>query len=206
MSMLNPSVPAVLSTGLICLAMGGAAGVTVTQLYGPFFLEPKEVSPSNPDMVFTTPPPGALAAMEGRGGMGKAGRNTMVVGLGGMGKGGPPARPPARAQLAQLVTKLDQLTEKPLTISLTAEQKAKLAEQLAGLEKEKELSNEDADKRMKEILEVVKGDKATLEAAGFAWPGPPPTAGRPGAASGFGNPQNAQRLKSLQERLGKGKG
>ncbi|MFO0843968.1 MAG: hypothetical protein U0797_16480 [Gemmataceae bacterium] len=205
MSVLNPRVPAVISMGLICLALGGAAGVAVTQLYGPFFLEPKEVPPSDPGMISMAPPPGAIAAMEGRGGMmGKGGRNTMAKGFGG--KGGPPARPPARAQLAQLVTKLDQLTEKPLTINLTAEQRAKLAEQLAGLGEEKELSNEEAEKRMKEILEVVKSDKATLEAAGFAWPGPAPAAGGPGAAGGFGNPESAQRLKSLQERLVKGKG
>ncbi len=78
----------------------------------------------------------------------------------------------SKRQLATLVVKLDQLTEKPLAISLSNDQKKKVLEQLTGLEGLKELPEEDAKKRLEAILDVVKTQKDVLEAAGYRWPGP----------------------------------
>jgi hypothetical protein len=102
--------------------------------------------------------------------------------------------------LAALVTKLDQLTAKPLAVNLSDEQKAKLREQLDGLGKEKELSDDEAKKRLTAILEVVKGERATLEAAGYLWPGEqfrmPANVPNP-----FTEEANGKHLQALQDRV-----
>jgi hypothetical protein len=127
---------------------------------------------------------------------------------------GPPPGPPMNAtamlatrpknRLVALVAKLDQLSGEPLTLTLTENQRAVIREQLMDLDT-KEVSDEDAEKRYKEILEAVKEQKGTLEAAGYRWPGE----GAGPAPSSFLNPfaeeQNAQHLKSLREKLVKGK-
>jgi hypothetical protein len=121
---------------------------------------------------------------------------------GGMGGRGPSAR----NQLAALVAKLDQLTGKPLAVQLSDEQRAKLREQLEGLDAKDELSDDDAKKRLDAVLDIVKDDRETLEAAGYRWPGqqggfrPPADTPNP-----FKEGQNAQHLKSLHEQLAKGK-
>jgi hypothetical protein len=203
MSAMNPSVPAVVSTGLICLALGVGAGVVTTQLYGPFMAGEKK-SPNSPEDMLAKgemPLPGPPVAA-GMGGEGKGkGKGKGKGGMGGAGRG-----PSARAQLVRLVSKLDQLTGEGLTIRLTDEQKAKLAEQLAGLDKLEELKDDEADKRLKAILEVIENTRATLEAAGYTWPGAAPMARpQPDAANPFSDAENSKPLKALQERVGKGK-
>lgn len=199
MSVANPSVPAVISTGLICLALGAGAGVVATQLYGPFFVGEKK-SPNSPeDMVaqgggMPLPGPPMAARMGGGEGKGKS--------KGGMGGG----QPSGQAQLAQLVAKLDQLTAKPLTISLTDDQKAKLAKQLTGLDAAEELKDDEAKKRMNAILEIIQDDRATMEAAGYSWPGsPPPMRPQPEGPNPFKSAETGKTLKALQERVGKAK-
>jgi hypothetical protein len=137
--------------------------------------------------------------------------------MGGAGGGGAPQmgppgggpggfRPQPKSQLARLVAKIDQLTQKPLQLNLTTEQKAKLREQLQGLGDKDELSDEEAKKRLDAILEIVKKDKDTLEAAGYNWPGE-----RGGGRGGSGPPPapnfkegpDADHLKSLQNQLAK---
>jgi hypothetical protein len=118
--------------------------------------------------------------------------------------------PSAKNQLANLVVKLDQLTKKPLAVTLDDEQRKKLAKQLDGLDKKEELSDEEAKKRLQAVLEIVKGDKKTLQSAGYRWPGE-----QGGGAGGFRPPQdvpnpfteeeNNEHLKSLQKQLAKPK-
>jgi hypothetical protein len=109
-------------------------------------------------------------------------------------------------QLATLVTKFDELlTAKPPALNLSAEQKAKIGEQLKGLDEAEELKDEDAKKRLDAILEVVKDDKTKLEAAGYHWPGQGgeiPSGEAP--KNPFKDDATAKHLKSLQGQLTKG--
>src|SRR5215510_220054 len=76
--------------------------------------------------------PKGMAGMQMPGGFGGG------KGKGGFG-GGKGFGPNSKNQLALLVTKLQQLTEKPLTISLTEKQREVLREQLKDLEKDDDL-------------------------------------------------------------------
>jgi hypothetical protein len=166
-----------------------------------------------PDGARGGPPP----MMMGRGGPGGPGGGgpPMMGGFGG-GRGGPSSK----VRLAQLVNKLDVLTEKPLTVQLNDEQRKEIQGQLTGLADAEELTDDDAKERLDRLQEVLKGHKATFEAAGYVWPregggnGPPPGApgGPPAGGGGRGgqqppNPfkaeQNADHLKRLTERLDK---
>lgn len=130
------------------------------------------------------PPPGMPVA-PGQGG-----------GMGGRG-------PTAKSQLASLVAKLDQLSQKPLAVNLNEDQRSKLVEQLKGLEDKADLPEEEAKKRLDAILEIVKSEKETLESAGYRWPGQRGGGGRPAAdvANPFKDEQNNKHLKSLQDSL-----
>jgi hypothetical protein len=125
----------------------------------------------------------------------------MGGGMGG-GKGKKGGGPNPKNQLVALVVKLDQLSQKPLAVQLTSDQKKKVQEQLAGLDSKDDLDESDAKKRLESLLDVVKDQKETLEAAGYRWPGqggfqmPPPPPPNP-----FKNDKNAKSLKSLQSVL-----
>lgn len=123
-------------------------------------------------------------------------------------------------QLGTLVHKLDLLTGKSLTITLTEDQKKKLREQLKDLDPEKKLERADADKRLKDLLKSLEEGQAkdTLEDIGFRWPreggpggggpgggfGPPGGGGRnEEPVSPFEDKKNAASLKALKERLEK---
>jgi hypothetical protein len=114
-----------------------------------------------------------------------------------------------KMQLALLVNKLDQLTHKPLSVNLNDEQAKKLKEQLQGLHEKDDLTDDDAKTRLDAILVIVEGDKETLEAAGYRWPGErggggPGGLGQQGMIPNpFKDEQNGQHLKSLQERVAK---
>ena len=125
------------------------------------------------------------------------------MGKGGMGGGG--AQP--KAQLAGLVDKLDLLTAKPLAIQLTDEQRAMIAEQLKGLDQAKELTDEEAKKKLDALTETLKPYRETLEAAGYRWPGAGGGGGRqpPPPPNPFMEEKNNKHLKDLQDRLTKGK-
>jgi hypothetical protein len=185
-------VPITLATAIICLAAGAGAGVLGMTQFGysvtPTQLEGGGEAPKGP----ASPPGGAGRPMGPPGGS--------PGGFGGM-------RPQPKNQLARLVAKIDQLTQKPLHLNLNAEQQAKLRAQLQGLDEIAELSDDDARQRLDAILEIVKEDKDTLEAAGYNWPGQ-----QGGGRGGFGqqpapNPfkegSNAKHLKSLQDQLAK---
>jgi hypothetical protein len=150
-------------------------------------------------------PPGGMMGGARRGGGGRRG------GPGGRG-GAPGGRrammgPSAKAQLATLVAKLDQLTSAQLTLKLTDDEKKAIDENTKGLLNEKALDNQDAQKRLDALLEILKKHKDTLEAAGYRFPG----GGRqgfmrpPDLPNPFKDEKNAKHLRSLREQIGKGK-
>lgn len=122
--------------------------------------------------------------------------------------GGPPPSAPAsgsnaKNQLDSLVAKLDVLTRKPLSVSLSDDQKAKIREQLNGLADAKDLSSADAQKRLDALLEILKNDRATLEAAGFAWPGEKKNAPASGdKPNPFSSDASSEHLKGLLGTVG----
>jgi hypothetical protein len=211
------NVPAAVVTGIVCLGLGVAAGIVLAE-----FVTEKH------KQAGAAPAPGegddAKGAPGGKGmGMPPGGGGGGGGGKGG-GKGGKGGGPNPRTQLAQLVNKLDTLTAKPLSVQLTPDQKQQVKEQLAGLDAKDELGEEEAKAKLDALLKVVEGQKDTLVAAGYFWPGgggggPPGGGGGggfggggpPGGPPGGGNPnanpfktgQNADHLKSLQTTLGK---
>src|SRR5438046_2506304 len=122
MQLTRMKVPVIVASSIICFAAGAAAGLLTMMSFGFSLKEPEKDD---------TPRP-------------------MMGGPGGPMGGAPPGgRPPtAKSQLASLVTKLDQLTRKPLTVSLNEEQRKKLREQLRGLDESEDLAEEDAKKRL----------------------------------------------------------
>jgi hypothetical protein len=144
--------------------------------------------------------------MPGRGGRGGGGMGGGRGGMGGMtgGRGGGGRGPTSKTQLVTLVDKLDVLTNKPLAIDMPPEKKAKVAELLRGLDQKTDLTEEEAKAKLDALGEQLKDYKATLEAAGYRWPGDTP----PRPPGNAGNPfkeEAGQHLKALQERLTKGK-
>jgi hypothetical protein len=140
------------------------------------------------------PPPGMMmpkGGMPGGPGKGKGG---------GKGGGFGAAPPSAKHQLADLVTKLDQLTAKPLALELNAAEKAQLRDALRGLAEQEKLEDKDAKERIDKILELLKGQRATLEAAGYRWPGGPVP--RPAdVANPFKEDGAGKTLQTLDKRL-----
>jgi hypothetical protein len=178
-------VPAILTTGLICLVAGvglGALGMANADL----------VMPPKTKTVTTVGPDGAPPSLTPR--------------APAPAPAGPPAGPSPTAQLVTLVTKLDQLTQKPLTVTLTDDERARLAEQLKDLDGPTPAGDEECKKRLDAILEIVKEDREALEAAGFRWPGDTRIPPRGGAPNPFTEVDKAPHLKALRERLAKPKG
>jgi hypothetical protein len=191
MSIGRTKVPVVVAAGIICFVLGVGGGVLGMLLFG--------YSLDKPEPEGSGPPPQGMGGPGGRPMMGRGGPAGMrgMRGMRGMFGG-----PNPKNQLASLVVKLDQLTQKPLAIRLNEEQRSKLEEQLKGLDEKKELTEKEAQKRLDAVLEIVKGQKATLEAAGYRWPGqgrafrPPMPVPNP-----FKDKDNGKHLKALQERL-----
>lgn len=225
MAVAQAQVPTIVASSVVCLVAGvaiGAGGIW----YWKF--DPKtNVSSGGQEGVAEGKggPPGGDKGGPPGGGTGKGGGPP--GGMFGGGKGGPPgggkggppggfgggapgggiaggARPSSKAQLVSLVSKLDQLTKKPLEVKLTDEQRTKIAKQLEGLDAAEGVSEEEAKKRLDTILAVLESDKDTLEAAGFRWPGdnPPRT---PSGDNPFAEGEAKEHLKQLQERVGKAK-
>jgi hypothetical protein len=124
----------------------------------------------------------------------------------GSGRGGPGGGPrtPPKDRLVSLVNKLDLLTSQGPAVKLTDDQKAKIREKLSGLADKEEITDEDAQKTLEDILEIVEGDRKSLELAGFQYPGAGGDFPRP-IPNPFKYKANADHLKTLQDRLGTGK-
>lgn len=130
----------------------------------------------------------------------------MMGGGGGGGMGGGGRGPNPKTQLVTLVTKLDQLTAKPLAVTLDDDQKAKVEEQLKELETMDALSTDEAKKRLDTLHAIIENQRETLEAAGYRWPGGgggpgPRVTGVTESDNPFTGEANASRLKALHERL-----
>ena len=202
---LRLKMPAIIVSSLACLVAGLGLGMLVMVSMG-YQLE-RPAAPAAEEGGPGGMGGGKMAAMMGKGGMGGGGMGKGGMGKGGMGggMGGGGAQP--KAQLAGLVDKLDLLTAKPLAIQLTDEQRAKIAEQLKGLDQAKELTDEEAKKKLDALTETLKPYRETLEAAGYRWPGAGGGGGRqpPPPPNPFMEEKNNKHLKDLQDRLTKGK-
>jgi len=196
-------VPAVILGVLTSLAAGFCAGVLAMTFYG--YTKPESPGGGEGGRGGSG---GAGGMMGGGGGM-RGGGGGMGGGMrGGGGRGGPTAGgvagPSSRAQLVDLVVKLDLLTDKPLEVKLSEEQKSKIQEKLNELGEKEVLTEDDAKTTLDAILEIIKKDKGTLASAGFP-PSPPSLGPRP-YSNPFRESSNAEHLKALQARLGpKGK-
>ncbi len=186
------------------LGVGAAAGVLAMASQG-YHWEKQSQPQSNPGAMGPQMgiPGGAPGGAPGGPGGARQGGPPGMAGPPGGGRG-----PSAKTQLAGLVTKLDVLTQKPLQITLSDEQKEKVRAALEGLAGKEELSEDEAKEKLDALLAVVEKDRDTLEAAGYRWPG----GGGGGGGGGFGgqpppNPftdqKNGEHLKELEKRVGK---
>jgi hypothetical protein len=224
-------VPGIALSIVGSLGLGLAAGIIIMGVVGYELQKPQGEGNGTPEGGGEGggPPQGVMAGMGGgMGGMG--GMAGMGGGGPGGGRGGPGGGrggpggfggPNYKQQLANLVTKLDVLTEKPLTIQLSKEQRKEVKELLDGLDKQEELSDDDAEAKFKKLHEILEDQTSTLNAAGYNWPGEGgrggPGGGRGGPGGGRGGPggapeppknpftteQNKKHLEALTSRLDK---
>lgn len=201
MSVASARVPVILVCGIICLLLGIAGGIVL----GAFVETPlnKRAAAEGAETADAGMTKAGAAGAPGGGGKGGApgGKGGDKAG-GGKGKGG--FTPSPKTQLAQLVVKLDALTKKPLAVELTPEQKKQVKELLADLDAKDALSDDDAKAKFEALLKLVAGQRDTLEAAGYRWPGTLPGAppGEP-PPNPFKEGDPANRLKSLRESMAK---
>jgi hypothetical protein len=206
------NVPIPIVVGIICLGLGIAGGLVLAE-----FVNDRsqrlagsgggEEAGAKTDGM----PTGMPGGKGGKAGGGKTGGGKGGGGKGGDGKaGGGGGGPNPKFLLTQLVTKLDTLTAKPLTIQLTPEQKKSVREQITGLDSREKLTTEEAKVKLDALLENLKEHKATLVAAGFFWPGEPGAGGgRVGGPGGkvdpddnpFKSTANGEHLKTLESSL-----
>src|SRR5262249_19546659 len=97
----------------------------------------------------------------------------------------------------------DNVADRPVTVSLTTEEKAAIVNQLKGLADATEVNNDDAKARLDAILKIVDKHQKTLETVGYR-SGPAPKGGLgKDNANPFKNGPAAEHLKSLLDRLSK---
>jgi hypothetical protein len=201
-------LPAVVTAGFAGTALGLALGVLLMASLGykPHEESPAQSGDSAADAAKMGPPGGMPRTAGMGGGMPKMGGMGGPPGGGG-GFGGPPS---SKVQLANLVTALDRVADRPVTITLTPEQRQTIAAQLKGLDQADELSDADAQAKLDAIHKVVEKDKGALEAVGYRGPAPAGKGG--GGKGGFGAPKEqppnpfkqgpaGEHLKSLMDRL-----
>lgn len=185
-------LPAIVAASLASLAVGVGAGVVLLGALGYNWNEKPKQEDATPPGDQAEGPPGGMT-------------------------GGPqpkrkeqPKQDPgtvAKAQLVQLVGKLNQLVEKPPTVTLTDEKKQKIAAQIEDLGGLDAVSGDEAIKRVEALHEAVKDDKPSLEAVGYRF-----APGKGGGGGGFGRPKelppnpfkdagNKEALESLLKRV-----
>ena len=145
MSVASAKMPAALVSGIVCLMLGVGGGIFLAPFVD--IGQKKEATggeaPAADDGKAKTMPPtmpggkgGGMPGAKGGGG-GMPGAKGGGGGFGG-GKG-----PSPKVQLAQLVTKLETLSKKPLAVELTADQKKDAKAILADIDAKDALSDED---------------------------------------------------------------
>jgi hypothetical protein len=119
-------------------------------------------------------------------------------------------QPTAKTQLANLVTALDTVVDRPVAVNLSPDDRAAIAKELAGLDAASELKEEDAKAKLDAIQKILEKDRKSLETVGYRWAGDPKSGGPKGGFPQKEPPPNpfkegtpAERLKSLLERLNK---
>jgi hypothetical protein len=116
--------------------------------------------------------------------------------------------PPPKMQLVNLVNALNALVDKPVTVSLSSEDRAAIAKELEGLDTASEIKDEDAKAKLEAIQKILeKNNRKALETVGYRWAGEPkggpPKGGFPPSPNPFKDGTPAEHLKSLMERLSK---
>jgi hypothetical protein len=194
-------IPAVITTAFGGLGAGLALGIVFMAGFGYKPMTPNEPgdgaeakqSPDNPMAKGKAPGGGGPGAPKVKGG-----------GPGGGGGGAPTSR----QLLLNLVNALDTVVEKPVVVSLTADERAAILKELEGLDTGDDIKDEDAKAKLEAIQKLLEKDRKALETVGYRWAtdgkvnfpkgGPPKDVPNP-----FKEGTGAERLKSLKERLAK---
>lgn len=212
MSVATFKIPIAFSAGLIGILLGGGGMWLTMERYGYHWEKEPPKDRSKEEGKDKEKEKGKGKGGANGGGSAKANGGGEGKGKnGGEGKskgGGPggPRRANPKPQLVSLVTKLDILTQKPLFVDLTPEQKAKVRDILKGLADDDLLGDESAAEKLDGLLVVLKDHRQSLEAAGFRWPvsSPTPTGPPSGLPNPFQEEDNEKHLKSLENTLNKG--
>jgi hypothetical protein len=104
-------------------------------------------------------------------------------------------------QVVTLIAKLDELTAEAGKLELTAEQQAKVRDQLQALTVPDYLADSVAREHMDAILKVLENHRQTLEAAGFKWPGGTYNPNMRPGPNPFKEGEPAKHLKALLDRF-----
>lgn len=202
-------IPSVITASFGALGLGLSIGIIFMAGLGykPFGPE----SPSGPVDPGTEPKMGGGAPKMG-GGMPGGAKGKVGGAPGGPAKGKTGGSAPGgggpspRQQLASLVNALDSLSDKPITITLSDQARTDIAAQLKGLDAVTEIKDDEAKSKLEAIQKIVEKDRASLETVGYRWVTDGKSANRPTTAESanpFKEGKDAERLKSLLERLGK---
>jgi hypothetical protein len=199
MALFKARVPAALASGLVCLLLGAGAGALT--MYA-------AVGKADPQADAAPAEEGSNASSRTNPKAGGTKGGGAKGGGGGDKKGGGQRGPSPKAQLAQLVGKLDVLTAQSLHVELTTDQKKQAKELLADLTEKDAITDEEAKAKLDALLALLEPNKQTLEDAGFRWPGAgggggPGGGGQTPSTNPFKTGEAADRLKALQTALGK---
>ena len=192
-------IPGTITAIFGALGAGLAAGIIFMAGFGYKPLTPiDDTPPGDPEQKAepkSTGPPGSK-------GKGPGGQTPK-------GKGNFPG-PTAKGQLASLVTVLDTVVDQPVTVNLSADDRAAIAKELAGLDAASELKEDEAKAKLEAIQKILEKDRKSLETVGYRWFGGEAKGGFPKGGFPKEPPPNpfkegtsAERLKSLMERLNK---
>ncbi len=201
-------VPAVIVAAILGLGAGLALGVVLMGLLGYQTAPqtpPEPGSPEDPRRKMAAAAPGPGMPGQGMPGGVMPGGGAPGGGAPGPGKPGMGGPASAKVQLANLLGKVNLLTGNSLTLKLTDDQRKKVREQIAGLDKLEDLAEDDAQKRLDTLLTTLQGDKETLDAVNYRWSASGPRAPGGGPSPPPANPFREgaahDQVQSLQKRL-----
>jgi hypothetical protein len=161
----------------------GAVLVTLLNVYNPY--------------LFEEPFEGKKGGGDGKG-KGKADGAAKGKGKGEGFAKMPPQVTPAKAQLMQLVAKLDQLASEPPNLALSDKQKADLLEKLNDTDDLAKLSDVQASERLAGMVQLLSTDQRdTLQKCGYVIPGTQQGFGgaTKGGADAAAYPKHVQSLR-----------